>query len=58
VDGNKRVGAAAAFVFLALNDFRLTANPADFEELVMFVARGKTSKSSMTSFFRKNSASA
>ena len=58
VDGNKRVGAVAAYVFLALNNVRLTADPADFEELVMSVARGETSKSSVASFFRNNSAPA
>ncbi len=55
VDGNKRVGAAAAYVFLALNNVRVTADPADFEELVMSVARGETSKSSVAGFFRDNS---
>ena len=58
VDGNKRVGAVAGYVFLALNNLRLTADPADFEDLVMSVARGETSKSSVASFFRNNSAPA
>ena len=58
VDGNKRVGAVAGYIFLALNSLRLTADPADFEELVMSVARGETSKASAASFFRNNSAPA
>jgi len=56
VDGNKRVGAVAAYVFLSLNNVRLTADPSQFEELVMSVARGERSKSEVTIFFRDNSA--
>ena len=58
VDGNKRVGAVAAFVFLALNGLRLSADPKDFEELVMSVARGEKSKSEIAIFLRENSAPA
>ncbi len=58
VDGNKRVGAVAGYIFLALNSLRLTADPADFEELVMSVVRGETSKAPAASFFRNNSAPA
>ena len=58
VDGNKRVGAVAAYVFLALNNLRLTADPIAFEELLMSVARGETSKSEVTCFLRDNIAPA
>ncbi len=58
VDGNKRVGAVAGYLFLALNSLRLATDPADFEELAMSVARGETSKSAVASFFRNNSAPA
>jgi death on curing protein len=54
VDGNKRVGAAAAYVFLALNHIRLTTDPAEYAELVLSVAQGKTPKSSVAAFFREN----
>src|SRR3989344_7069432 len=42
MDGNKRAGAMAAFVFLQMNGVTLTADNADFEALVLDVARGKT----------------
>jgi death-on-curing protein len=52
VDGNKRVGAVAADVFLTLNDLRLTATSDDYADLVLAVARGETSKSALAEFFR------
>jgi death-on-curing protein len=55
IDGNKRVGAVAADVFLALNDVQLTAAEDDYAELVLSVARGETSKSSAAEFFRAQS---
>ncbi|MCH8042875.1 MAG: type II toxin-antitoxin system death-on-curing family toxin [Planctomycetes bacterium] len=54
IDGNKRVGAVAADVFLALNGLRLSASEADYEELVWSVARGEASKSTIAEFFRGN----
>jgi death on curing protein len=51
IDGNKRVGAVAADVFLALNDVRLTAAEAEYAELVLAVARGETGKSAISEFF-------
>jgi len=56
IDGNKRVGAVAAYVFLALNHTRLRADQAAYGELVLSVARGKTPKSAVTAFFRANTA--
>ena len=38
MDGNKRAGAVAAYVFLAINDVHLTALPDDFTEMVLAVA--------------------
>ena len=52
IDGNKRVGAAAAYVFLALNDLRLTADNDAYSDLVLSVARGETPKSRVADFFR------
>jgi len=53
IDGNKRVGARAAYVFLALNgsevDFPLDAT----EQLVLGVARGEISKAQVADFLRK-----
>ena len=54
LDGNKRAGAVAADVFLALNDVRLTAGQDAYAELVLSVASGQTSKSAVAEFFRAN----
>jgi death-on-curing protein len=54
IDGNKRAGAVAADVFLALNNLLLTAEPDAYAELVLSVAHGKTFKSAVAEFFRAN----
>jgi death-on-curing protein len=54
IDGNKRVGAVAAYVFLALNNMRLTADPSTYADVVFSVARGETQKSAVAEFFRAN----
>lgn len=54
LDGNKRVGAVAAVVFLAMNDIELDADPAEFEAFVLDVVAGKIGKKEIASFFRKN----
>ena len=54
IDGNKRVGAVAADVFLTLNDLRLNASPDDYTDLVLAVARGEKSKSAVAEFFREH----
>lgn len=54
VDGNKRVGAVAAAVFLALNGGNLVADEDAFAELVLSVARGETTKSDVAEFLRAN----
>jgi death-on-curing protein len=58
VDGNKRVGAVAAYVFLSLNDVRLTVGDDAYGELVLSVAQGRTSKSAIAEFLRVNTAPA
>jgi death-on-curing protein len=58
IDGNKRVGAVAAYVFLALNNVRLTAGQDAYAEMVFSVARGETAKSVVAEFFRANTTSA
>ena len=54
VDGNKRVGAVAADVFLALNNVRLTADQDAYAEMVLSVARSETPKSAVAEFLRAN----
>ena len=58
IDGNKRVGAAAAYVFLALNDVRLVADNDAYADVVLSVARGETPKSAVAEFFRANTVAA
>ena len=53
MDGNKRIGAIAAFVFRQLNGFDLVAPEDDFESLVMDVAQGKTGKTEVSVFLSK-----
>ncbi len=53
VDGNKRVGAAAALVFLALNGYEFNAPEDDFADMVWDAASGKTDKSDVTICIRQ-----
>lgn len=52
VDGNKRVGAMAAVVFLDLNGVEFTANDDEFTAMVLLVASGKMQKTEISSFFK------
>lgn len=58
IDGNKRVGAVAADIFLALNGIELTATEDDYAELVLSVANGQTGKSAVAEFFHAHTQSA
>jgi len=53
VDGNKRTGAAAALVFLAMNDVSIEADEEGLVALTLAVARGETGKTEIARFFRK-----
>ena len=53
VDGNKRVGAAAAELFLELNGFRVAASDRDLEEVTLSVARGEIDAESLAIWFRQ-----
>jgi death-on-curing protein len=54
VDGNKRVGLAAALVFLRLNGFRLECDHGELEALVLSVARGEKEKADVAVYFREH----
>lgn len=41
IDGNKRVGAAAAELFLVINGSRLLASDVDFQQVTLAAARGE-----------------
>jgi death-on-curing protein len=57
VDGNKRTGTMAAFVFLKLNGLTLDADESVFEPLVLKSAQGQIDKPAIADFFRKHSRS-
>lgn len=54
VDGNKRTGAMAAFVFLAMNGLDLKAPNPSYEKLVRSVADGRADKAEVAAFIRKH----
>ena len=53
VDGNKRTGAVAAIVFLALTDVELEADEAGLESITLAAACGKANKKQIAEFFRQ-----
>lgn len=57
VDGNKRVGAVAALVFLAMNDIEIAFDEDAFEQTVIAVAEGRLDKAAIAAFFRNSSIS-
>jgi death-on-curing protein len=52
VDGNKRVGLAAAIAFLGLNGLWLEADPDELAEFVLRIARGESTKAEAAEFVR------
>jgi death-on-curing protein len=57
IDGNKRAGTMAAFVFLKLNGLTLEADESAFEPLVLQAAQGQIGKDAIADFFRENTKS-
>src|SRR5436305_7846787 len=57
VDGNKRVGFAAAATFLLLNGLRLTASEADAYDAVMGTVEGRRSEPEIANWLRANTES-
>lgn len=55
LDGSKRVGAAAAMVFLELNGAELKVTNEALAETVLAVAQGKLGKPATAEFLRKHS---
>ena len=54
VDGNKRVGAAAAVVFLKMNGWAFTADQDDYSDAVLRVASSEMDKQSLSDFFERH----
>jgi death-on-curing protein len=52
-DGNKRTGAGAALLFLAMNDLEIELPTDEAEALILAVASGKAGKPQLADFFRR-----
>jgi death-on-curing protein len=57
IDGNKRVDATAAGVFLKINGYRIRASNDELAELVLGVAQGLIDKPAVAEFFRSRASS-
>ena len=58
VDGNKRTGFMAGYVFLASNELQLTATELDVVQVVTLLAAGEVSDSEFAAWLRENCESA
>jgi death-on-curing protein len=56
IDGNKRVGGAAALAFLDLNGVEVIADEEAFADLVLAVAQSQADKEQIAAFLRRNTA--
>ena len=52
LDGNKRVGAASAIIFLDVNDIEVQADEMDLVDIVLQAATGSIGKQDIASFLR------
>lgn len=57
VDGNKRTAAAAAIIFLGINDIKLTADNPTLVEFTLAVAQSQKTKPQITEFLKQHSRS-
>ena len=55
IDGNKRVGAATALVFLTMNGVETKMTNQALVDMVLAVAKGERDKPAIAEFFRKHS---
>lgn len=55
IDGNKRVGAATALVFLTMNGVETKMTNQALVDMVLTVAKGEMDKPAIAEFFRKHS---
>lgn len=54
IDGNKRVGAAAALTFLELNGIETKILNQALVDIVLSIAQGKMEKAAITAFLKKH----
>ncbi|MGH7180495.1 MAG: type II toxin-antitoxin system death-on-curing family toxin [Nitrospiraceae bacterium] len=57
LDGNKRVGAAAALTFLVINGIETKITNQALVQMVLSVAQGRMEKTAIADFFRQNAKS-
>lgn len=55
IDGNKRIGATAALVFLDANGIEMVADQEEYGDMVLEVAQGRFGKPEIADFLRRNS---
>jgi death-on-curing protein len=55
IDGNKRTGAASAYIFLAMNNIMFDAAEDEFASMVLEVANGRMAKTGIAQYLRENS---
>ena len=53
VDGNKRVGAHAVMLFLAINGYRAEISPRELVDITLTVARGELDAEALAIWFRQ-----
>lgn len=53
-DGNKRIAALTAAVFLQVNGLQVFANEDEFEKIVLDAAQSLVTKEQIAEFFRRN----
>ncbi|MDZ4169949.1 MAG: type II toxin-antitoxin system death-on-curing family toxin [Coriobacteriia bacterium] len=58
IDGNRRVGFHAAYVFLALNGYELRMSETAAYDLVIATAEGRATKADITAAFREHAVGA
>jgi len=54
IDGNKRIGAAVARIFVLLNNHAFDPDQTEYGDLVLGVASGKLGKTEVGVFFKKH----
>ncbi len=54
LDGNKRIGAASAIVFLAINGIQIDNDEEGLVDLTLSVATGQSGKGEIAAFFRSH----
>jgi len=54
LDGNKRTGSLAAYMFLQMNDIDFEPDEIEFQDITLACASGAASKEQIVEFFRRN----